>query len=82
MGKIALRNVIDSLSSSKPVYDCNEDLIIVVGKGNGSEDGIRVLMPKIQELLLDEYSLKGIVDPNNSGRLLVKSKNLLKFAAL
>jgi len=82
MGKIAVRNVIDSLSSSKPVHDCNEDLIIVVGKGRGSEDGIRMLMPKIQQLVLDEYALNCMADPNNNGRLIVKSEDLQRFSML
>jgi hypothetical protein len=51
-----------------------------VGKGKGSEDGIRKLMPRIKHLLKDEYALQCIADPNNSGRLIVKSNHLRKFS--
>jgi hypothetical protein len=81
MAKIAVRNVLDSLMSARPVHDKNKDLIIIVGKGKGSEDGIRVLMPQVKKLLNDEYGMKSSVDDTNSGRLLVRSEDLIKFVA-
>ncbi len=81
MAKIAVRNVIDSLISTRPVHDKCKDLIIIVGKGKGSEDGIRVLMPQVEKLLKKEYGITCIVDSTNSGRLLIRSKDLIKFVS-
>jgi hypothetical protein len=77
MAKIAVRNVITSLLGTRPVHDVNKDLVLVVGKGIGSDDGIRILMPNVQSLLKEEFGLKSSLDKANSGRLLVKSEDLL-----
>eukprot|EP01083_Nonionella_stella_P084611 234275_1 len=79
MSKIAVRHVIDSLLMGKPVYDVAKDLVIVVGKGKGSENGIRVLMPKVKSMLFEEYGLRSYIDENNSGRLYINSLDLQKM---
>jgi len=80
MAKIAVRNVIDSFMSAKPVHDASKDLVIIVGKGKGSEDGNRVLMPEVKNLLKNEYGLQSMVDEKNDGRLRIRSEDLFKFA--
>ena len=78
MAKIAMRNVVDSLlAGTNPVHDITKDLVVVVGKGYGSEAGIRILLPAVQNLLECEYSLKNSVDSSNIGRLVVKSQDLM-----
>ena len=57
MSKIAVRHVIESLLMGKAVHDVAKDLVIVVGKGKGSENGIRVLMPKVKSMLFEEYGV-------------------------
>jgi len=79
MAKIAVRYVIMSLLGPRPVHDATKDLVFVVGKGIGSEDGIRMLMPNVQHILQDEFGLKSSVDKTNSGRLLVESEELAKL---
>jgi len=81
LAKISMRNVVDSLVSARPVHQMNKKLVIVVGKGKGSEDGIRVLMPEVKNFLSEEYGIKSSVDENNSGRLIVRSEDLVKFVA-
>ncbi|GFH54321.1 hypothetical protein CTEN210_10797 [Chaetoceros tenuissimus] len=82
MSKIAVRNVIESFLSPKPVHDVTKDLILVVGKGYGSEDGIRMLAPNVMNLLEEEYCLKAEIDPKNEGRIIVRSDELQKFSDL
>ena len=82
MSKIAVRNVIESFLSPKPVHDMTKDLILVVGKGYGSEDGIRMLAPNVLNLLEEEYCLKSEIDPKNEGRIIVRSDELQKFSDL
>lgn len=81
MSKIAVRNVIDSFLLGKPVHDDRKDLTIIVGKGKGSEDGIRVLMPEVRALLINEYGLESWIDEKNNGRLYIKSIDLQKLSS-
>ena len=79
MAKIAVRTVIDSLFSARPMRSKNEDLIVITGKGRGSVDGIRVLMPEVKNFLLDEFNIKSFIDENNTGRLIIQSEELINF---
>ncbi len=79
MSKIAVRHVIESLLMGKAVHDVAKDLVIVVGKGKGSENGIRVLMPKVKSMLFEEYGLLCYIDENNNGRLYINSLDLQKL---
>ena len=75
MAKASIRSVIESLLSSKPDHDMNEDLVIIVGKGKRSEEK-QVLSPAVQRLLERDYGICGEVDAGNAGRFVVSSKAL------
>jgi DNA-nicking Smr family endonuclease len=79
--KAAVRSWLESvaLGQQKPRFE--DDLVIIVGKGLGSEDNKPVLMPALQEYLKQEYGIAALVDENNPGRLLVKAEVLRKFAS-
>jgi pentatricopeptide repeat protein len=80
MARTAIRSVIESLvSKGKPAHDVSKDLIIVVGKGKGSRLD-PVLGHTVQEALQKHYEIKCAVDPDNTGRLIVKSTDLQAFA--
>lgn len=78
MGNAAVRSVMESLLSSKPAHDVTRDLVIIVGKGKGSEDE-PVLLPTVRNLLRLEYEIKGNVDAANAGRFVVASEELQSF---
>ena len=83
MAKIAVRSVIDSLLLPKwsaVAHNSNKDLIIIVGKGKGSEEGRAVLMPVVTNLLKDEYDIDCSVEKTNLGRICVSSSSLQSFA--
>jgi hypothetical protein len=78
MAKASIRSVIESLLSSKPDHGMNEDLMIIVGKGKGSEEK-QVLLPAVQSLLEREYGIGGEIDAGNAGRFIVSSKALKAY---
>jgi DNA-nicking Smr family endonuclease len=79
MANAAIRSLIESLLSSKPAHNIAQDLVIIVGKGKGSEDK-PILLPTVQNLLRREYEITGQVDAANAGRFVVKSEELQSFA--
>jgi len=81
MAKSAIRSVMESLFEAKPQHDVNQDLVIIVGKGKGSDNNKSVLLPTAQTLLQNEYGIDVQVDKYNSGRLIVGSSVLSKYAA-
>lgn len=56
----------------------SEDLVIIVGKGKGSEDK-PVLLPAVRSLLERDYGIHGFVDATNAGRFVIPSKALKAF---
>jgi pentatricopeptide repeat domain-containing protein 1 len=79
MANAAIRSVMESLLSSKPAHDMTHELVIIVGKGKGSEDK-PVLLPTVQNLLRREYEIAGKVDVANAGRFVIASEGLKSFA--
>jgi len=79
MAKIAVRNVIDSLLLKVPTHDATNDLIIIIGKGHGSEDRKAKLMPVVRDMLTDEYDIESNIEKSNVGRIRVKSEVLMQF---
>eukprot|EP00547_Thalassionema_nitzschioides_P007075 CAMPEP_0194208298 /NCGR_PEP_ID=MMETSP0156-20130528/6783_1 /TAXON_ID=33649 /ORGANISM="Thalassionema nitzschioides, Strain L26-B" /LENGTH=989 /DNA_ID=CAMNT_0038935231 /DNA_START=298 /DNA_END=3267 /DNA_ORIENTATION=+ len=90
MARIAIRNALESLL----VEDDHEreklppqellssiGLVIIVGKGKGSELDHSILSPTVQKVLKDEYHIPYTIDPTNEGRLIVKPADLDKFVA-
>lgn len=69
MAKIAVRNVMDTLLSSKG-KQFDGDAVFIVGKGKRSDDR-PVLLPAILQLLQDEYGISATVDEQNTGRIRV-----------
>lgn len=82
MAKVAVANVMESLLKANPVHDLKKDLIIIVGKGKGS-DSIQgpVLLPVVVNLLKLEYGVESFLDENNSGRIRIPSDSLLDFTS-
>jgi len=77
MAKAAIRSIMENLlSSMRPVHDISKDLIIIVGKGKGSENNKVVLFPTVKRVLEEDYSIEAVIDPSNSGRLVLKSNTL------
>jgi len=70
MAKIAVRNVMDTLLSSKGKQFDGSDAVFIVGKGKRSDDR-PVLLPAILQLLQDEYGISATVDEQNTGRIRV-----------
>jgi len=79
MAKIAVRSAIDSLLLGKSKRSAKADLVIIVGKGNGSHGGKSVLLPVVQHVLREEYGLQSLVDESNSGRLRISRNSLDSF---
>lgn len=79
MANAAVRSVMESLLSSEPVHDVNEELVIIVGKGKGSEDK-PVLLSAVRTLLEKDYGIVGEVDATNAGRFVVAAESLQVFA--
>lgn len=80
MAKTAIRSLMEHfLSSQNPIHDLSKDLVIIVGKGKGSENNEAVLMPAVQRVLLEEYEIEGKVDASNTGRLVLESPTLQSF---
>ena len=80
MARTAIRSVLESLvNNGKPSHDMTKDLVIVVGKGKGSKLD-PVLGFTVQEILQKNYGILCVVDPDNTGRLLVTSADLQSFA--
>jgi pentatricopeptide repeat domain-containing protein 1 len=80
MAKTAMRSVLESLLQGKPVHDVTTELVIIVGKGKGSEYD-PVLLPAVQKLLDEDYEVPCSMDPLNAGRLIVTSEALQSFVA-
>lgn len=78
MAKAAVRSVMESLLSEEPAHDVREELVIIVGKGKGSE-GKQVLLPSVQKLLEQDYGIVGNVDATNAGRFVVSSESLQSY---
>ena len=78
MANAAVRSVIESLLSPKPDHDIDEELVIIVGKGKGSEDK-PVLLPAVSNLLEQDYDIVGNVDTTNAGRFVISSGALQSF---
>lgn len=82
MARIAVRSAFESfLSNGKESqqHPSTNDLIIIVGKGKGSEDGKAALMPEIQKLLRSELDVSFEVEESNSGRIRVSAYSLQSF---
>ena len=79
MANSAIRSVMESLLEEKPHHDLRQDLVIIVGKGKGSDNNKSVLLPATQILLKSEYDIAVEVDSHNSGRVIVKSEVLSQF---
>jgi len=75
MANASVRSVMESLLSSEPAHDINQELVIIVGKGKGSEDK-RVLLPAVQKLLEQDYGIIGNVDSTNAGRFVISPDTL------
>mmetsp|Transcript_33994 Transcript_33994/g.52146 ORF Transcript_33994/g.52146 Transcript_33994/m.52146 type:complete len:84 (-) Transcript_33994:201-452(-) len=71
----AVRWVINSLVTDKPLHDINHDLTFVVGQGlNRATDP--VLPEAVKRVLTDEYVLQCYSPKTNLGRIVVQSKQL------
>jgi hypothetical protein len=79
MATIAVRSVMESMLSSKPCHDPKNDLILIVGKGLGSEGNVPVLRPKIQQQLQGEFCVNSEIQDSNAGRLRIVSSELQSF---
>lgn len=89
MTRTAIRSVLASLltdgnehttnSKSAAVHNVKTDLVIIVGKGNGSRYGEQVLLPTVKTILEDDYGILCYLDPANAGRLVVSSEILQSF---
>ena len=80
MAKVAVTNVMESLLQAYPIHDVNNDLIIVVGKGKGSDIAKGpVLLPIVVNLMKSEYDVDVYLEESNSGRIRVTSESLYKF---
>uniref|UniRef100_A0A7S4IIR1 Smr domain-containing protein n=1 Tax=Odontella aurita TaxID=265563 RepID=A0A7S4IIR1_9STRA len=69
----------DSDSDSDPSATGDRDLVFIVGKGRGSEDGRPVLAPVVGEVLRREFGLASSTDVSNSGRLRVKREEISSY---
>lgn len=83
MANAAVRSVLESLldGTKRSEHDVREDLVIIVGKGKRSEFE-PVLLPAVLELIEKEYNISGIVDSENSGRLILEASRLQKLQEL
>ena len=81
MACAAVRSLLESMLSRGKEAVVDEDLVIIVGKGLRSNDGVK-LLPTIRSLLLDDYGILVEVDNENSGRLIVNANNLRNLIAL
>lgn len=88
MARIAIRTVLESLvvedddgREKLPFFSTlpTTGLVIIVGKGKGSDLDHSILSPTVQKILKNEYDIPFIVDPRNEGRLIVKQIDLENF---
>jgi pentatricopeptide repeat domain-containing protein 1 len=79
LAKTAIRSVIESLLLHQAVHDIRKDLIIIVGKGNGSDRGKPILSPLVQKILLDEFDIASEIEEWNSGRVRIRAHSLAAF---
>jgi pentatricopeptide repeat protein len=82
MARAAIRHYMDHLlyhskkkSKLHPTIHV-DDWIIITGKGLRSEDGLFILRPTVQQVLLEEYTIRATIDESNSGRLIVSSDQI------
>lgn len=78
MAKAAVRSQINSWILHKGSARLTADRVVVVGKGLRSADE-PVLLPAVVNLLLKEYCIKAVVDPDNCGRIIVPSGEFKAF---
>jgi hypothetical protein len=71
----------ESLLGPNPPHDMHEDLVIIVGKGNRSEESIQVLRPTVEELLQSEFGIRAKLDDSNTGQLIVHTKSMKDVVA-
>lgn len=80
MAKIALRNVMYSLFTRSPLLDLSkQDLVLIVGKGNRSQNNVPILLPEVQKFVSQEYGLNIARDETNLGRLRIRREDLLQY---
>jgi len=79
LAKVAVRTALESVLGTRPQFDVTSDLVIIVGKGNRSEDGTPTLRPVVQELL-EEMGIPSSVPDGNTGRIIIKSIDLIEFS--
>ncbi len=77
MAKIAVRSHLESILSSKK-RNIDSDTVVIVGKGNRSED-MPVLMPSIIHLLQKEYEIEAQVNKENTGRIRITKGEMHNF---
>jgi hypothetical protein len=63
------------------IDDFQQNLVIIVGKGNRSEENIQVLRPTVVELLQREFGIRAKLDDRNTGQLIVHTKSMKDFVA-
>lgn len=72
----------ESLLQANPVHDRDNDLIIIVGKGKGSDEWKGpVLSPVIINLLKSDYGVDAHLEEHNSGRLRITSDSLHEYTS-
>lgn len=76
----AVRSHLDSLLVRGKESIADDDLVIIVGKGLRSSDGVK-LFPAIQRLLLEDYGISVDVDEENRGRVVITTRSLQSLIA-
>jgi hypothetical protein len=71
----AVRSFFDALLARGVDSRVDDALVIIVGKGLRSEKKAK-LLPFLHALLSDDYGITAEVDPDNTGRLVVKAECL------
>ena len=60
-------------------YYAGGDLIVIVGRGRGSEGGRAVLGPAVRNVLQDDFGVRSLVDSTNAGRIRVRRAELASY---
>ncbi|CAB9519440.1 Pentatricopeptide repeat-containing protein [Seminavis robusta] len=76
----AIRSHLDSLLARGDESQVTDSLVVIVGKGLRSQEGVK-LLPVVEELLSKEYGIVGNLDGNNSGRLVIDAETLRSLVA-
>jgi len=74
LAQVAIITIFESLLTTMPQFDKNEDLIIIVGR---SRKKIPILKAVILNLLEDRFKVKCVVPKRNSGRIVISSSELI-----